>query len=164
VKIEKNPAEAMANKEYLTIDANILQCPEFLSGVVKLIHGKENQLSPAEQVSLIGFKKPGAGNPPMVANLEEEKKDANQEDWADSVLSDLQKRKQCSISAYYSPNFVLATQVECERLFSITKYILEQQRSGMSDYSFEMTAFLKVHKDLWDPATVTAAVDGVVEE
>ena len=152
-----------ANNEYLTENASILECPEFISGVLKVIRGEEIRMSHAEQIALKRFKKPVD---PAV-DADEDKQEVvplqDPEDWASGILSNLNKRKTRSGSAYYSPHFVMPTQVECERLFSITKYILEQQRSGMSDYSFEMAAFLKIHRDLWDEVTVTKAVEEVAE-
>ena len=46
-----------------------------------------------------------------------------------------------------------------ERLWSIARYILTDQRANMSPILFETILFLKFNAGLWDPLTVQKAYD-----
>ncbi len=60
-------------------------------------------------------------------------------------------------SQYVSLDFVLASTAEIERLWSLAKYILVQQRRRMSPKIFEALLFLKYNRRFWDGKLVLEA-------
>ena len=60
-------------------------------------------------------------------------------------------------SKYVNLNFVLGSAAEVERIWSMAKYILVQQRRKMSPKVFECLICLKYNREFWDEAMVVTA-------
>ena len=130
-----------------------------MRGLFKVLNGNERNLSAAESQAIVKFKIP------MQEDQKEPEANQNELDqnlsYAEKLLA--MKRKQpsdnsVSSSVYSSMEWIIPTQVECERLFSECKYVLTQERGGMDPYSFEMALFLKKHYQLWDQILVSKLV------
>ena len=59
---------------------------------------------------------------------------------------------------------VFDTAVEVERVWSISRYFLTNQRANMSPIIFERIQFLKFNADIWDPLAVQKAYDIHIKE
>lgn len=132
-----------------------------MRGLFKVINGGESRLTNAESTAIIKFKKALPENKADEAENLDQPDDSSNYSYAEKILA--LKRKQPSDSSvpgsvYLSMQWIVPTQVECERLFSECKYILTQERSGMNEYSFEMAIFLKKHYQLWDPVLLSTLV------
>ena len=60
-------------------------------------------------------------------------------------------------SDYVNLKFILASAAEVERIWSMAKYILVQQRKGMSPKLFECLLFLKYNRQFWNKRKVIDA-------
>ena len=61
-------------------------------------------------------------------------------------------------------SFCVATSNTVERLFSLCKYVLTDQRKCMSPIMFEALIFLKVNRELWDVSLVAKAMKSKTAE
>ena len=59
---------------------------------------------------------------------------------------------------YINLDFILGSAAEVERLWSISSYILLKHRLSMSPVMFEVLAYLKVNKELWNKTDVIEAM------
>ncbi|KAG6966181.1 hypothetical protein JG687_00005010 [Phytophthora cactorum] len=80
------------------------------------------------------------------------KRKERQESYAAQIIQQGRVKRRAGGSAVYS---ALATQIPptsnaCERLISESKVILTPQRSSILPAHFEMLAFLRANKDMWD--------------
>ncbi|KAG6949287.1 hypothetical protein JG688_00014686, partial [Phytophthora aleatoria] len=80
------------------------------------------------------------------------KRKERQESYAAQIIQQGREKRRAGGSAVYS---ALVTQIPptsnaCERLFSECKVILTPQRSSILPAHFEMLAFLRANKDMWD--------------
>jgi hypothetical protein len=149
--------------KYIAPDADIVPDALFESGVVKLQRGKVSELTEAEKAAIIHLKKPdeGAGggggggvatSPSLLDSIRNhdarKRKRGEDDDAVDST----------DFGEYHNADFILASAAEVERLWSIAKYILVDQRKGMTPQMFEALLFLKVNARFWNQSLVSDAL------
>ena len=133
--------------KYLSPTATIVHCPLFDSGIIKILNGRESELSPEEIKVLIKLEvdrstpdifiqEPIYNNPYIVSSLES-----------------------CSFSRYINCNLIPPTSNTVERLFSMTKRIYTGNRESLDHATLEEIVFLNKNKDLWDENVVDKAVE-----
>ena len=132
----------------------------FESAVVKIQQGREADLTVEEKAAVRHLLKsnflaaveaeaassqPTApGSPGLLADVYQAISTAN--DAANKTESD-----------YVNLKFILASAAEVERIWSMAKYILVQQRKGMSPKLFECLIFLKYNRQFWNKRKVAEA-------
>ncbi len=145
---DTHPAE-LSFVQKIGPDSNMVMDPVFESGLFKLMQG--NALLPEEKAKLEVFKK---------RQIQE---DAAQ-DLNDVPLPDLspidaifacninlrENQLRHSTSVYDDVTWIPATTCPIERLFSIAKHILTQDRSRLTKKLFNCILFLREHMNLWD--------------
>lgn len=137
---------------HIASDATIVTHPSFERGVVKLLRGEEERLTRDEKRALTALMKPGETG----INTTD-----NDERIAPAILmaGRLSKRRniqQCS-SRYIDPSFMLGSVVGAERLWSVAKKILTDNRQLMPPQLFEAFLFIKVNDRFWYALIVSAA-------
>ena len=139
-------AKYLAFKNHLGKNAQIVHCPDFETGIVKVQSGEK--LTKNEQNAIATFKTSSEPISP-------EKVD---ESFSDKIIrmaeADIQNK-----AVYRSVAHVCPTSVVVERLFSQTKHIMTDNRKLMDPSTLEMCIMLKTNKDLWNAKTV----DDVIE-
>ena len=88
---------------------------------------------------------------------------------AERMKHRLRKRKAGLIetdisSPYKNVDFICGSAAEVERLWSVAKYILTDNRVKLTPAMFETLLFLKTNKEYWDMATVMEAYTRVRNE
>jgi hypothetical protein len=153
--------------KYLAPDADIVACPHFESGLVKIMRG--DTLTVAETNACKFLLKKNATD------------DASDDDAEDEDLSTLQKlelhkkkRQKTNQYGHSAPGankayidvftLIAPTSNTCERLFSEAKYILVPHRRGMSPITFEALLYLKKNIKYWNAFTVGKAMKVKPEE
>ena len=144
-----HPQMHVATQKYLSPTSSIVHSTNFISGALKIIDGKENQLNQLEKNVMRPFKKPQ----PLDNAIDEDNQDAQQ----DAVEAILKKRKAADAhkSEYYNLEFVPPTTCEVERLFSISRHILTYDRGAMTPKQFEEIIFLRANCQYWDAALIS---------
>ena len=69
------------------------------------------------------------------------------------------KRKVLEKTRYINCDFILGSAAEIERIWSISKNILNNSRKSMTPLLFESLLFLKLNKNYWDQKLVSIALD-----
>ena len=78
-------------------------------------------------------------------------------------MKDIIKKQKASVieadltSPYKNVDFICGSAAEVERLWSIAKYILTDNRSRLTAASFKTITFLKTNEEYWDMAMVMEA-------
>ena len=117
----------------------------FESGVVKLQHGQQDDLTDAERSASSILK--------VTQDVDREESKGQPDDEELSIAEILARSKRCRIEKnhfYMNRRFVLGSVVEIERIWSISKHTLSDYRMGMTPILFEALLFLKVSRQYWD--------------
>ena len=153
--------------KYLAPDADIVACPDFESGLVKIMRGDSLSVAEANACRLLKKK----ATPTM--------EDVDNDDGDEEALTTMEKlerhrnkHKKQKIQHSSAANqayidvfkLISPTSNSCERLFSEAKYILVPHRRGMSPVTFEALLYLKKNTKHWDVTTVAKAMRMEVEE
>ena len=143
-------------KNYLSARADIVNNPDFESGLNKILGNAHFSMTPSERDAtslLLNNRISGWGN----AHDESKSESENI-----SYFEKIRKRKRCRLSdeqvRYIDCSFCVATSNTVERLFSACKHILTDQRKHMSPIMFEALIFLKVNQKFWDVSMVAMAM------
>jgi len=121
--------------------ASIVTAQAFENGVIKVIRGDENKFTTAEKAALLPFKI----DPTTVAARTAITTTATTV--VDEILSNKKKHKP---KMYQDLTFIPPTSNSVERLFSVCRYLLPDNRKSMTPESLEQKLFLRVNSDLWD--------------
>ena len=138
-------------KHYLAADAKIVHCPNFESGILKVIDGDIESLSQPELNCVSVFSKE------IICVLEKEPISMT---LAQKGMMNRKRRKISPNDCHHFINleFIPPTSNVVERLFSSARLVLTDYRKSMSPYSFECIMFLKFNASLWDISTVSKIV------
>lgn len=123
---------------YLDSDASIVNNKSYESAIVKVIDGRENDLSISEELTLGPFPKRVSA---IVPSPEKPR----------GILQVLhaKKRKVCA-SKFVDLSYIAPTSNVVERLFSSARLVLTDYRKAMTPYTFECVMFLKFNRKYWD--------------
>lgn len=136
-------------EKWISINARISPDPKFESGVCKIQRGETSRLTDAEKLAcskLLLHEEP-AEIP--VAN--------NQMSLSD-MIQERKKRRIEKAPRYRNCDFILGSAAEVERLWSISKHILCDNRKTLTPILFEALLFLKVNKSYWNLELVAKAM------
>jgi hypothetical protein len=138
----------MAN--HLRPSAKIVHAPAFEAALVKVANCVK--LTAAEARAMQRF----VVEPPASRG---KRKERSSSDYASEILSGGKKAKASTSSVTYHDlaKVVPPNSNTVERLFSRCKFVLTPQRSCMLPANFEMLAFLRVNRDLWNATSLLAA-------
>ena len=70
----------------------------------------------------------------------------------------LKKRRAQPQDEYINSNFILATAVGVERLWSLAKNVLTDRRRGMATLMVQVILFLKENRELWNDEMVFQSI------
>ncbi len=134
-------------------DATIINNPNFENGILKILDGREDEMTRAEKSACAIFLKDPDGDQQTEAELAEEEDDVG---YAASILRTSQqaKRARGSVSAYKEVDHVSPQTVIVERLFGKAKHIMSPLRRKMDPDSLNMLLFLKANRKLWANARI----------
>lgn len=146
-------ADYPSMRRYLAKDAAIVQDHQFESAVVKLLNGKEEDLTDLER---------SAATTCRLATTSHHVEDAQESEEVSHMPYFEQieaKRRKMNIRAeFIVPDFLPATSCSAERAFSAARWVLTDIRKRMSPILFEAILFLKLNRRLWDLNTVAKAM------
>ena len=130
----------------------IINNPNFENGILKILDGREDEMTRAEKSACTVFLKDPDGDQQTEAELAEEE-DVG---YAASILRTSQqaKRARGSVSAYKEVDHVSPQTVIVERLFGKAKHIMSPLRRKMDPDSLNMLLFLKANRKLWANARI----------
>lgn len=138
---------------YIASDSEKLPDVHFLSGVCKIQMNQTGLMTIQEKEACEHLKivppddlqepQPAANLPTMAEQLKQ--------------ISESNKRQRTE-TEYINADFILGSAAEVERLWSICKYILTNQRKSLTPLMFEALTFLKVNKRFWDLPMVQTAI------
>ena len=147
---------------YIDPNSEKLPDPHFLSGVSKIQERKFTSLTDAEKEACAHLKKAEAEAPPG----DDVDNDANRIPL--SMQERIKRRKQETSDnnedIYMNVDSICGSAAEVERLWSIAKYILTDQRKSMTPQMFEALLFLKINERFWDLALVQKAMHMTVTQ
>ncbi|ETO63928.1 hypothetical protein F444_18438 [Phytophthora nicotianae P1976] len=129
---------------YLGPQAEIVHSPDFESGCVRVLRGRQNRLTRAEE-AVLG---------PFVRLAEHTDEDSDDDDL--SFVERLRKRRRLgepSVS-YEQLKTIPPTSNVMERFFSVARVTFGQQRHGLLPATLEMILFLRENRSYWDSSTV----------
>ena len=137
---------------------------KFESAVCRVQGGAEQNLDFAEKSTLNRVLKTAVRSTEPETDLDDDC-NATPVPGSPGLLAEIKqaeaKRKAASSRAYESKyvnlDFVLGSAAEVERLWSMAKYVLVQQRRSMAPKMFECLMFLKFNRRFWDEALVIQA-------
>jgi hypothetical protein len=136
---------------YIASDSEKLPDVHFLSGVCKIQMNQHGLMSILEKEACELLKIV----PP--ADLEEPQPQAGLLTMAQQ-LKQMSNKKPRLENEYINVDFILGSAAEVERLWSICKYILTNQRKSLTPLLFEALTFLKVNHRFWDLPMVQTAI------
>jgi hypothetical protein len=138
---------------YLAPTSDIVNNPDFESGLVKVLVRNHLSLTSSEKQAISNLLKTSSSLPSQGIAVSTPQK---------GYFEELQERKRCRLSdeqdQYIDCSFCIATSNTVERLFSTCKHVLTDQRKCMSPIMFEDLLFLKVNREMWDLPMVTIAM------
>ena len=76
----------------------------------------------------------------------------------------LKKRKAEQPETYIDCDFILATAVDVERLWSLAKNLLTDKRRGMATVMIQVILFLKENKNLWNYSMVYQSINNCQQQ
>ena len=143
-----------AMEDYLAERASIVVDPTFESAIIKVIRKETRMLTPSELTKLESFKKPPTTN--AETQLEGEDENGEKTNFAKKLL----KRRRLSTEThdYIDLSFIPPTSNIVERLFSVAKLLLRDQRARLLPITFESILFLKANMNWWNLQTVHTAM------
>jgi hAT family C-terminal dimerisation region len=136
--------------KYLGRDANIIHDQDFENAIIKIQSGKEDDLTIAEEDSVMSLLKE-----PVDIHIEPAGGDLP---FAQCMLK-RQKTETSNGSKYINTSFLLPTSVEVERLFSQAGRVFSRFRRSMSPATLEMLMFLSRNIHDWDVSMVAMVVN-----
>ncbi|KAE9285139.1 hypothetical protein PR003_g26668 [Phytophthora rubi] len=134
-----------ASSHYLAPKSSIVKAPDFESGIVKVITGKDNKLSSAEERALGRFRRWSTGND------DEEEENLS---FAERLLR-VKGRKQ---SKFIDLRWIPPTSNDVERLFSKAGLVLTDRRQSLHPTTLETLVMLEYNRSLWDAELVAMAI------
>ena len=141
---------------YLSPDAAIVHSKDFEKGVVKVIGGEEDFLTPVEKVALRKLL--------IIPTEESASGGLNNSSSEDDLIrvveeKEARKRQRTTIqSKYRCLDHVTATSTLVEQINSIAKFLLTDMRKSMYPRNLEILLMLKYNRWLWDIDTVNKLV------
>lgn len=142
----------LALLHHLRSDDRIIMDPIFDNALIKIIAGKEAELTVAEKHKVTMFRK-----------RRHEDEDADNENHANFGLEILKRAKMLRMankeeSEYINLDWIPCTTCEVERTFSVCKHIYSEFRKAMSPEILEILIYLRLNRESWDINTVAQAV------
>jgi len=139
-------------KKYLSEDSQIIHCPAFEKGIVKIQEGNCEDLSNSETEGMKIFR------------AEVDDITSEEENQRLTLTEKVIKNKRRKISRnknrfYKSLDFIPSTSNIVERLFSTAKLVLTDSRKSMTPFTFDCVIFLKFNEALWDINTVAKLME-----
>jgi hypothetical protein len=136
----------------LAVNGSLVFNEPFETGIVKVINGKESELSNEESEQMEQFLRDDTD----VEEITEAEAQLD-EDYARSLLKENERKKSITSSKYVNLKWIPPTSNICERLFSSARQVisylpqvLTDYRKSMSPYTFECIMFLKMNRKYWD--------------
>lgn len=139
-------------KTYVATDSEIVTDPHFESGVIKIQNQNESALSDFEKDACWRLRAPSISSRGASSSTRA------------TIAEKLAKGKRRCLefeSSYRNCSFIIGSVAEVERLWSIAKYILTENRGAMTPEVFESLIFLKVNSEFWDLTTVSEAIRSI---
>lgn len=135
---------------YLAPNARIVKDQNFENAVGKL-QNNNLELTAAESVAVAHFLKPTTSSSITTTQFEH----------TDDIVArgQLLKRSKAEKSPYRSVNHVSPTSNVVERLFSVAKRIMTQDRKKMSAEHFSSVLFLKCNIHRWNAKTIQKVIE-----
>ena len=144
---------------YIERRSSKLPAPDFVEGIIKIQEGKIMELTQDEKDACLRVQ-----NQPQIQDATEENEQGESEtpSFASRFRDRMKKRKAGELersqhSPYQNVDYICGSAAEVERLWSLCRYILTNQRSRMTPNLFEVLVFLKVNHDYWDARSVQLA-------
>ncbi|KAE9014156.1 hypothetical protein PR003_g12306 [Phytophthora rubi] len=133
--------------DYLKPTSKIVHSAAFEGGLVKLAYGGD--LSATETAALKRLEPPRAEERPQATGGKRKKRDEN---YAAQIIEQGGAKRRKSEWVVYAAlaSLVPPTSNTCERLFSECNWVLTPQRISLLPANFEMLAFLRANKAMWD--------------
>ena len=122
---------------YLDLSNSVFSNAHFLSGVSKLQRNKSHELTTREKEEVKNLRTPS----PVRVAVEAVESERN-------LLTALKKRKAEEPETYIDCDFILATAVDVERLWSLAKNLLTDKRRRMTTVMIQVILFLKENRNL----------------
>jgi len=123
-----------------------------LRGVSKLQNNKSHELTRREKEEVKNLLVTSAVR--VVAAVES---DNNRN--VRNLRTALKKRKAEQPKTYIDCDFILATAVDVERLWSLAKSLLTDKRRGMATVMIQVILFLKENRNLWNDSMVYQSIN-----
>ena len=142
---------------YLDLSNPVFANAVFLRGVYKLQMKKANELTEAEKNAVLSLR----ARPAIRIESGEETGSAEGEDRYARLTRKVKKLKTDPPAEYTNCDFILGTAVEVERLWSLAKGILTDNRRGMSTLMVQTILFLKENRELWTDTMVYDCIGNV---
>jgi hypothetical protein len=137
-------------EQHCSVSSEIICDPHFERAVCKIqenqIYGESLKLTSAESKQVKHLKKHGECQVPGDDDLA----DFEAPDQMAVALRRVKRSKIQAASDYIDLRFVRPTSNICERLFSVSKMALPDNRKRLLPSSLEMQLFLKINRHLWD--------------
>ena len=140
---------------YLNLTNSVFINPDFLTGVGKIQDGKAHELTQTEKVAVECLR----ATP--IIRVEPTEESAGERSNGGKLSRALKKRKSEAPAKYINCDFILATAVDVERLWSTAKNVLTDRRRGMATMMVQVILFLKENRDLWNCNTVYKSITNV---
>ena len=157
---DKLVAQYPGSVEKLGTNSELVQSPDFESGVCKVQTLDERLLNAHEKKALKRF----------LLSEDQDSEESEHEsggedidgDWAQDCIDDWdsRKRRKLMVSKDRSMRHVSPTSNVCERLFSREALVMRShRRRHMSPFHLEMLMYLRSNKVLWDETTVEMCIN-----
>eukprot|EP00171_Calliarthron_tuberculosum_P001364 IDg1364t1 len=145
-------------KIYISANASIVAHRFFETGVCKLQKGMANTLTACEKEAVRCLRKESSTQDPLPSSRSSRQ--------SEGISERLRKRQKLSASndGYIDTRFLLGSVAEVERLFSVAKNVLTENRRSMTPRLFEAIVFLRVNCRFWDASLVSRAVSMVATQ
>ena len=148
---------------YIGPQSEKLSDPAFESGVVKIQRGEEVSMTLAEKVACRSLE---VGDDEIGEEVEAAEEEVQ------TLMKKLKEKKRkrkagefsSKKSEYLNVDFISGSAAEVERLWSICKYILTVNRSGLSPILLEAILFLRINRSFWDIKLVQEAYTNTKEK
>ena len=143
----------------ILIDGPLSDYQYFESGVIKIQQNRSMQMNDLERDACIGLLENDNSNVEEETNDDSDVIDLDEGDDVMKAVKDIKEKMETSNqSGYVNCDFIMCSAAEVERLWSIAKHILTEERRGMlSPLIFESLIFLKMNLDYWGLEDVVKA-------
>lgn len=159
VVVENFPMEPGMQERYLNVNAIIATDVAFSTGIARIIERKEHMLTDAQRTAVQCFLRPSDDEDDE--ERYEEQKDTDISDWSSQLTNIFDKptKRRRHESNYIDLKFIPPTSNCVERMFSVCKNILGDDRHAMTPEHFEMVVFLKMNHKHWTLKTVNDVIN-----